>query len=430
MLFDTVPNTPRLVNHFSLGADPEFAFVNELNKYCHAESFGMTTMEAFGCDMCGRMAELRAYPSKFALNVVASLIDTLRWLSIAHPDTNRVNWLALSFVERDGCGGHLHFGRKRDIKKDAGILDETLKLLLNTKTLDYQQFQYRKSGTKYGQYGDIRPQTHGFEYRTMPTWLSNPWLAYLVLVVNKLILHQGRPSNYSPLQPQAAIEELLQSFKGLDDDAAIAYEAYKNYGLPKQTLHNFRTEWGVSCVNNPVDVSRFFFPSIIAPEERTRRELFDHLTKRIPLPQRIPSPTWEPFQIPAGFTRVVVQSHTLGHLPDIGTDLISRVPVNIILGQPFEIISSIQLPERRIREALSRNVGFIEFDRVQDGGIVIKVPKSFNDNLEQCKALHSVLADTTLFPVCHYKKFHEADWNQWIASPEPAERKLLGRKLN
>src|SRR5208283_5077910 len=53
----------RFVNNFYVGADPEFVFMRD-GKYTPAESMGFDTLKAFGCDMSGRQAEIRAYPSR------------------------------------------------------------------------------------------------------------------------------------------------------------------------------------------------------------------------------------------------------------------------------------------------------------------------------------------------------------------------------
>src|SRR3990167_7205171 len=53
----------RLVNHFKVGADPEFVFLSmaELARR-DASAFGLAAGVAFGADNCGRIAELRPHP--------------------------------------------------------------------------------------------------------------------------------------------------------------------------------------------------------------------------------------------------------------------------------------------------------------------------------------------------------------------------------
>lgn len=433
LVFEKVPESPRLVNHFTLGADPEFGFRDNLGRYVHAETFGMNTLQAFGCDMCGRVAELRAYPSRFALDVVASMIDALRWIPLAHP-VGDVVWEAVSYIENDGCGGHLHFGRKRCVRKDTEILDDTLRLLLGVGTLSAPDFQVRAKVTKYGKYGDVRPQGHGYEYRTMPTWLSSPWLAYLVLVINKLIVHQGRPSAWNPKSPKDAVEELLMQFRTMDDDAAIAYEAYKRYGLPKQDPSDFKGRWGVQRVAQRYPISKFFFPTVMQPEGKTREELFLHLTQGAAIPARVPVPTWAPFELPKGFYRPVVQAHTLGHLPDTGMNLISRVPLSISMTREFKIISgAVELPILRIKRALANSMPpeDVHYEPVPGGlpAIYVQVPPAFKDSQSQCRLLRKLLADTTLFPACDYKDFAKVDWGRWDNAKEAPKVKVVGRKL-
>src|SRR5271155_3396399 len=95
------PREPKLVNHFALGADPEFAFINNATgRYCHAQDLGMITTLPFGCDMAGRQAELRAHSSRFALEVVASMVDALRWIPQFY-NVDELLWVAAPYVGND-----------------------------------------------------------------------------------------------------------------------------------------------------------------------------------------------------------------------------------------------------------------------------------------------------------------------------------------
>src|SRR6266446_1625709 len=165
------PKTPRLCNRFKLGADPEFTFQGKDGSYIYAENLGLTTLTGFGCDMSGRQAEIRAYPSRFALEVVASIADSLRWMGgVENGVTLGLNWQATAFNGKDGCGGHIHFGRRRPQLRERQTL----------------------TPGHYGKAGDIRVTNHGYEYRTPSTPLSSPWLTYFTLVVNKLMVYHGK----------------------------------------------------------------------------------------------------------------------------------------------------------------------------------------------------------------------------------------------
>src|SRR5437899_1282728 len=80
--------TPRLINHFKIGADPEFLFerppqvtrtlegatreVRAAENRVTAQSLGMKTGLFMGADQNGRLAELRPKPNKSCLKVLAS----------------------------------------------------------------------------------------------------------------------------------------------------------------------------------------------------------------------------------------------------------------------------------------------------------------------------------------------------------------------
>src|ERR1700676_190813 len=428
------PRTPRLVNRFKLGSDPEFTFISKGGEYMYAENCGLTTLQAFGCDMAGRQAELRAYPSRFALEVVASMVDTLRWMSWAHGAyIGEFTWTAAAYNGKDGCGGHIHFGRRRwDRNLDVSILDDTTQVLLKAKVLDPLSFRNRQAKTHYGRLGDMRLQSHGFEYRTLPTAMSNPWLTYFVLVINKLTVYRAeRIPHYSVLPTTDWFMSLLKKYEDVDDDAAIALKAVKLFGLPVDIASDFKDRWGVP-IRPPFsrDLHKIFFPSIIEPEDTTCLELFALFTQGIPLPKRMPSPTWEPLNLPEGFYRVSVQPHTLGHLPDVGMNLISKgLNVRVEVSDHFKIQGHISLPFKEIKKALLPNVDrvFIYPDTSRD--LVISVPKGFKDSLTQCRFLHQVLSNSSLFPVCKAKNFNSTDWSRWDVSVTVTSKAKLGKVI-
>jgi len=136
-----------------------------------------------------------------------------------------------------------------------------------------------------------------------------------------------------------------------------------------------------------------------------------------------------------GFQIVNVQPHTLGHLPDVGMNLISRgVQVSVNLGDRFKIDSGIPLPIREIREALSIGISGITYNpSFQAPAVVITVPRLFKDSLTQCKLLHDVLSNTELFPVCKAENFSHADWSKWdnlkptIVAPKIMQGKVIAK---
>lgn len=429
------PSTPRLVNRFKLGADPEFVLHHPEKGYVYAEACGLNTLQAFGCDMAGRQAEIRAYPSRFALEVVASVMDALRWMAFAHQDTlSSLNWLATAYNGKDGSGGHIHLGRRRpDRAVEVAILDSTTRLLLDAGVLDTKGFRNRQMRTHYGKESDVRLKAHGYEYRTLPTEMASPWLMYFVLVINKLFVYSGASQLTAPcLPPKQQLVHMLAQYADRDDDAAIAYKAIKNWGLPGEDVTDFRSRWGVKTPLVPESSSAFhkeiFFPSSIQPDETTCRELFQHLVGGSGVPIREAKATWQPFNMPAGFHKINVQQHTLGHLPDVGMNLISKVPMALSVQDSFSIYTGVPLHEREIREALRPlNGGYMRFDTWNSKTIEIGVPVKFKDSLKQCESLREVLAESGLFPVCKAAKWRETDWSTWENRGTQTRKPALGK---
>ena len=425
------PRTPRLVNRYKMGADPEFVFFNEEGKYIHAENLGLTTLTAFGCDMAGRQAELRVYPSRFVLELVASAMDTLRWMSIANSATRRVTWCAPAYVGKDGCGGHIHVGRRRPDREDnIDHLDVLMEAFVGSGVFDADRFRRRQVLTPYGKFGDFRPQTHGYEYRTPPTQLSSPWLMYLTFTLAKLIVYEGR------LKAATNAIALLTKYEDLDDDAAIAKKALSIHGLPKDNASDFKEAWGVPTVMSPRRSLplHWYVPSVIEPTHSTCEELFQWLTQGTKIPLTEPEPTWTPVSLPAGFTPVAVQPHTLGHLPDIGMNLVARnILANVdVIGDKKLVITrgkDLALPKKAIRDTLQGVFSEVRFQDGPNGYLTLSVPSGAHKKLPVCKLLNKVLGDPRLFPVCKAKNLHTTDWSIWDKASTETVKPLLGREV-
>ena len=183
----------RFVNRFCLGADPEWIFGSREDPglKASAKDFGMKTGCAFGMDSNGRLAELRAYPSRWAVEVVAGIAETLRWVPLAASNTLAYDYVAGAHKTEDSLGGHVHLGRKRPYRADEILaLDALNHALAAAGVFPLKEWNYRRSqrGGRfgYGQDGDIRLQGHGYEYRAFPSWLDSPRQAFLVLTLSKL----------------------------------------------------------------------------------------------------------------------------------------------------------------------------------------------------------------------------------------------------
>ena len=190
---------------FTMGADPEFACVDNNGVFINASDFlhpirdemglsegcsdGVFPSHQFGADGSGRPFEVRPKPSVEPLEVVENLSYILRNSALQDPRLFRYDWHAGSACLRNPLGGHIHFGVK-DLKIE-GILDavDVLDTYLGsiTSLIEGEGGSYRHS-TGYGNPGGFRQQPHGFEYRTPGSWLTSPYVSAGCLCLGKVIM--------------------------------------------------------------------------------------------------------------------------------------------------------------------------------------------------------------------------------------------------
>jgi hypothetical protein len=439
---------PKLINRFSLGADPEFIMTTQLNEYVHAQDLAMDTLTAFGCDMSGRQAELRVHPSKFVLECVASIVDTLRWMYACHPNAQPLNWLATPYFEhgaqKDGCGGHLHFGRKRpQRKKEIAALDGVNNLLTNAKVFEPVATKQRMYNTIYGRGGDFRPQVHGYEYRTMPTWIPNPEVAFLTMVAAKLAILL--PEALKPVSSVTQLKNLIYSFKHRDDDAAIMSRFIARMGLPKGHTQDFKKAWGVGADYTCV-LRTHYIPSSIPPDMETMKEVFEWLVNGTPIPVRAPNPTWTPFRLPEGVLKVKAEAHTYG-TSEVAMGLLSKgVSVMIKSGRLGQTVFGVESNIWNLKDEATKAIASLELPydlyvgyRPDEGRkyITISLPPAMLDNHsprpEKVRAIRALL-QSGLFPIVKASQYADANFKETYlpaaSAAKPVKRLAGNLRLN
>lgn len=344
--------TPRYINRFLLGADPEFnIFVGD--RRTTAANFNLKTGTPFGADNNDRLVEIRPRPSKSALQVVANLLRTLRWLNVycyhvqpgvmINAATN-VRWDTFPFEGEDGVGGHVHFGRRRLISQpdEVQALDHLMPILCEVGVFSKTGCESRARNTHYGHTGDIRSQTYGYEYRTFPSWLDSPWLAYFVLTLSKLNVVNPKLGLARRLKfdsygrnAQNAILALLAYFRGLDDDARLCIYLIKKYGVPRFIGGDFRSRWGLngpakfwdSC--KKTKIQHLVLPVLFPEATEEREEIFWHLVGGKILEPKVPSVDWSPSTLQDGFLWLHQSTKTYAE-PGLG-ELAARLAISELL---------------------------------------------------------------------------------------------------
>lgn len=307
----------RYCNRFKLGADPEFIFQAPGGARFDARNLNLHQGLAFGMDNNGRLTEIRPYPSRSALEVVASVLTTLRWLAVTRPDAFDFHWVSGVYLFGDGIGGHVHFGRKRPSRTfEVSALDTVSNELLSIGCYDPSDIMRRRQGDQhnqhYGMPGDFRHQMHGYEYRTFPSWLDSPALAFLILTLSKLAVHNPKLfQGYPVLIPQRynqRVRNLLSYYKDIDDDARLALSLIAK-GFPKHLGGDFKARWGLTKMTGP-KIS--FIPTSFEPSKAEIDELFAHLLGKAPLTMKVPVVNWGPPSPPTGYEMLIAEANTYG----------------------------------------------------------------------------------------------------------------------
>ena len=317
---------PRLINHFTLGADPEFVFVHPNGTRYDARNLGLKAGPAFGADNNSRLVELRPEPSRSALTVLTSIWSELRWLVRYYPQTLEYGWRAGAYFAQDGLGGHIHFGRKRDKlrQQEIAALDRLAHILYTAGVFDREEGRMRFQTAQGGHYGglsDVRVQPHGWEYRTLPSWLDSLWLAYFNLVVAKLTVARcemfpaivQEDHNLSATQARQFLTMLLAYFAPLDDDARLAYQVLSRFGLPRSGATDFKTSWGIFSSPRWTDKSVQLpgvYPVTIPVTPLEEKTLLDALLNgTVPEATEL-VPTWTPTELPPGYNHAILNTET------------------------------------------------------------------------------------------------------------------------
>lgn len=318
----------RLANHFMIGADPEFILTDGSQTRMDARTLNLKAGPAFGADNNGRLIELRPEPNRSALSVLASLWLAMRWMGVFHPDVFNYSWRSGAFALGDGLGGHIHFGRKREALREREVanLDRLTHLLYVSNVFDREEGRMRvhkSQGGKYGHLGDIRKQPHGYEYRTLPSWIDSPWLAYLSLTLGKLAVAHPElvPSlcaadgELNPDEARAQIRMLLAYFAPLDDDARLAATILSARGLPTHAQGvDIKASWGI-FVGGPFGTSKEavkpeVFPKTIPPRPEDELELMWAMFEGRAPELNTLEPTWTPRDLPKGYKQLIHTTDT------------------------------------------------------------------------------------------------------------------------
>lgn len=306
----------RRMNNFCIGSDPEFVFTRkDSNAKLAANDLGLKPGLAAGSDQNMRLAELRGWPSTSVVEHVAGLLSSLRWMYRLYPHTRDYSWRAGAWYDNDGIGGHVHFGRKRASRpEEIRGLDGLAKVFKLLEVFNNVEWEKRiggdNRGQRYGDYGDFRVQLHGYEYRSLPSWLCSPAKAFLCIAASKLVIFDPDITENWRNQPMTAEEALVklkrlaQYYAGQDDDAWILKHLLaRKGGLAQATLfsHDFKKAWGFDPRRDiPTTPPTSILPPCVRPDKQDCADVLNNVVGGVGLGYVEREPTFKNV-LPGGY---------------------------------------------------------------------------------------------------------------------------------
>jgi hypothetical protein len=444
----------RFLNHFSLGADPEFIFMTGGIRE-DARHLNLKAGLAFGADNNGRLVELRPAPSRSALGVLTSIWLTMHWLGAYVPQTPNYIWRAGAYVEADGLGGHIHFGRKQDRLRDreSRALDRIVHLLYTAGCYNRDEGRLRVRQAQgggpqgYGRQSDIRLQPHGWEHRTFPSWLDTPWLGYLSLTLGKLAVA-------SELMPQlvqedgvlsaemarAQIRLMLAFFKGVDDDARLALAILAQRGLPGHVNGgDLKVNWGIfngPLYSQKVELPEVWPTSVPSVPELERELALSMLEGRLPEVGAL-RPTWSPHTLPEGYRQLIHDIPDTRLLPGIGewtADVCYHNSRPVRVHTMNEGNRQFRFPRSWQADFTRKNLGprLAQLNMVYDfcdlGGWEVMVGTS-HGNIANMLEVRDLLIRHELLPIWPIAEVHPDSHERWGLPPDRKGSKALLKQV-
>ena len=187
----------------TIGCDPEFMVLDSNDRAISCPiSFRSPTHGEIGSDHGGRVGEMRPAPGTPA-QVAQNLKQLFHYVKAHHPNVKIM--CGGGAAVHESTGGHIHFGLPENLRSSFQSYDsysyrsgrgrrsnsaptnDNARLI---RALDYfvglrlkKVNGGKRNGTSYGAPGDFRLQPHGFEYRTPPSWITDPTLAESTLAI-------------------------------------------------------------------------------------------------------------------------------------------------------------------------------------------------------------------------------------------------------
>lgn len=182
--------------NITIGADPEFAFVDQNGRLKRPDSIIRSSNNdaQFGIDGAGRVAELRPRHGNTPRELVTEIKRVMQGGLEQYPAGANLRWKAGGVAEEEPMGGHIHLGHgqlcDRLVAANVGDALNRIVAPLVLMAEDREEAVLRRIGSSYGQLvGENcwREQPWGIEYRVLSSWLTSPDDALSVLTATYLV---------------------------------------------------------------------------------------------------------------------------------------------------------------------------------------------------------------------------------------------------
>lgn len=136
--------------------------------------------------------EIRTNPSCCPIEIVNKVYGVFHRRVKGYPNYLKYTWLAGSYKSGRSLAGHIHFGVKEYSIKNSEANQIVANYLgaLSLCLEDRKEGIARRSSGTYGFLNDFRKQPHGFETRSLSSWLSSPHVSTAHLALAKTIMFE------------------------------------------------------------------------------------------------------------------------------------------------------------------------------------------------------------------------------------------------
>ena len=173
---------------FTIGCDCELV-ISENNRILVSSDYVETT-DAFGADGDGTVFEIRPGYSKCPLELVRKINKTMKNFLDKNSSFSSLKWEAGSIALGRSIGGHIHFGTSNLLSREVSGFFLGNYLAPIYYLIENKNKIIERNNIGYGLFNDTRPQSHGFEYRALGSWITSPYVSSAILCLAKAIISE------------------------------------------------------------------------------------------------------------------------------------------------------------------------------------------------------------------------------------------------